>query len=119
MRAALVLGLLLTVTLPASANDDFTKVVKDALASAEPTTAVLRGLATLGDFDMGADEVARSLADAGAKTTNAAAQAQVDKVLGDVTRITKKKDRITIERRAEQLLPIEVAGKSKGSVKLG
>src|SRR5436305_1168669 len=101
MRAAMTLGILAILALPVHANDDFTKVVKEALESAEPTTAVLRGLAKLPDFDMNGDEVALSLAEAGAKPDG-----QVAKVLGDTVRLTKSKDRIKIERRSEEKVPI-------------
>lgn len=114
MRAFLVLGAVLLLALPARArSDDFTTVVKEALASAEPTTAVLRGLATLPDFDMNGDAVAAALTAAGAKPDG-----QVAKVLGDVTRLRKKKDRITIERRNARTLPIVVLGETKGWVRL-
>src|SRR4051794_40453244 len=109
MRAALVVGTLLLVALPAFAdNGDFTKCVKEALASAEPTTAVLRGLAKLRDFDMNGADVAASLKAAGAKPDG-----QVAQVLGDVTRLTKTKDRIVILRSREQVTPIVVAGQTK------
>lgn len=113
MRTALVMGVVLALATPVLAQDDFTTVVKEALASAEPTTAVLRGFSKMHDFDMNGASVRAALDAAGAK-----ADGQVAQVLGDVTRLTKKKDRVTIERGAERLIPIVVAGETKGWVKL-
>ena len=94
-------------------NDDFTRVVKEALASAEPTTAVLRGLAGLPDFEMDGAAVARALKEAGAEPGG-----QVALVLGDVVSVSKRKDRVKITRSQERIVPITVKGETKGWAKL-
>jgi hypothetical protein len=119
MRWAAVLSLVFVLSSAASANDDFTRVVKESLASPEPTTAVLRGLAALPDFEMDGAAVARALTEANATLHGAEPGAdQVGQVLGDVVRVSKRKDRVKIERRRERVVPIVVKGERKGFVKL-
>lgn len=113
MRAALILGLVLLVASPALADEAFTRALKEALASEEPTTAVLRGLAKLPDFELGGAQVAESL-----KAAGATPEGQVAQVLGGVERVKKEKNRITIVRKEPQLIPIVVSGTPKGFVKL-
>lgn len=109
----LVLGAVFALASPAFANAEFTRVVKEALTSADPTTAILRGLAGMRDFDMDEATVAAALAAAGARPDGPVAQ-----VLGDVTRLRKKDGSITMERRTARTLPIAVAGVTKGWVRL-
>jgi len=110
---ALAFGLGLTLEARGDATADLVKVVKQALASAEPTTAMLRGLAQLPDFEMNGATVTKALREAGAPPTG-----QVAQVLASVTRLSKAGGNVTIDRGVEDTVPIVVAGKTKGFVHL-
>src|SRR5581483_4195583 len=103
---ALAFGLGLTLEARGDATADLVKVVKQALASAEPTTAMLRGLAQLPDFEMNGATVTKALREAGAPPTG-----QVAQVLASVTRLSKAGGNVTIDRGAEDTVPIVDAAK--------
>lgn len=112
MGAAVALSLFFA-SVALAANDAFTKAIQDALASAEPTTTLLRGVAKMPDFSMSSTDVRASLVAAGATTDG-----PVGQVLADVTKIVKRGDSITIQRRKPKLTPIVIGGENKGAVKL-
>jgi hypothetical protein len=110
---AVILGAALLCAAPAFAGEDFTTAVKEALESAEPATAVLRGLAKLPDFDMNGSQVAEALVAAGAKKDS-----PVTQVFAGVQRLTKKKNQIEIKRTGSAMSPIVIGGVTKGWVQL-
>lgn len=86
---------LLLCAAPAKADavSDLTALVKSAATNSNPTMAFMRGLASMGNFDLKTADVRRALAAA-----NLPPGGILDKVLGPTTRLKKDGDRIEIER---------------------
>lgn len=77
----------------ADAVDDLTKLVRQAASTQNPVMAVMRGLASMGDFDLNQSQIKRALSKA-----NLPAGGMLDKVLGPTKRLTKRGSKVVIER---------------------
>jgi hypothetical protein len=117
MRRTKILSALLVLTLTtplfASSEDDVIAIVKAAVNSPEPTTAVFEGFASLPDFDLEGPSIAAALAAGGAPEGGVIAQ-----ILGGLTSIKKSGNTVAMQRSAAVTIPIVVAGETKGYVGL-
>lgn len=92
--APALLALLLCAA-PAKADpvSDLTALVKSAATNANPTMAFMRGLASMGNFELKSADIRRALAAA-----NLPPGGILQKVLGPTTNLKKSGDRIVIDR---------------------
>lgn len=103
-RAFPALLCLLLLASPAVADpvDDLTNLVREAAGTQNPTMAVLRGLARMGDFDLSQAQVKRALSKADLPPGGL-----LDKILGPTKRLTKRGGKVVIERTAPTAVAME------------
>ncbi len=103
-RALPALLALLLIASPAVADpvDDLTNLVREAAGTQNPTMAVLRGLARMGDFDLSQAQVKRAL-----QKADLAQGSLLDKILGPTKRLVKRGDRIQIDRASSTTVAME------------
>lgn len=97
-RALPALLCLLLFSSPAFADpvDDLTNLVREAATTQNPVMAVMRGLASMGDFDLSQAQVKRALTKAALPPGG-----MLDKILGPTKRLTKRGSKVVIERAQE------------------
>lgn len=103
-RALPALLCLLLLASPAVADpvDDLTNLVREAASTQNPTMAVLRGLARMGDFDLSQAQVRRALSKADLPSGGL-----LDKILGPTKRLTKRGGKVVIERTGTTTVAME------------
>lgn len=103
-RALPALLCLLLFAAPALADpvDDLTALVREAAGTQNPTMAVMRGLARMGDFDLGQAQVRRAL-----QKANLPPGGMLERILGPTTRLSKRGKNVQIDRSSSTTVAME------------
>lgn len=111
IRTLRPLVLLLALAAPAAADpvDDLSRLVRESSAAPDAIMSLLRGLATMPDFDLGPDDVRRAI-----DAANVAPGGVMEKLLGPTRRLVKRGHAVELHRSEETKVPV-----GKGVLALG